>query len=66
MNLSKIDKVVYVGMPWFFGMVLVVTGGLFSNAHPEKLQGIILISAGLICVSMYCVAALLAKVVQRG
>ena len=65
MKLSKFDKLVYVGCPWLFGVVLVVGGIFMSNIRQEKAASLILICAGLICISLYCICALLLKVAEK-
>lgn len=65
MRLSKMDKLVYVGAPWFFGVILTVLGIYVSKIAPEKLHGIIMICTGLVCVSLYCVCALLSKIAEK-
>ena len=61
MKLTKIEKLVYVGCSWFFGMVMIISGMITSRANPLSLHGVILICSGLICMSLYCVCALIAK-----
>lgn len=65
MSLKKSDKLSYVGAPFFFGMVLVICGTYISLTFPERLHGILLICSGLICMSLYCVCALLAKIIEK-
>lgn len=60
--MKKFEKLIYVGCPWFFGTVLILCGLIVtSNA---KLEGLLLICTGLICVSLYCVCSILAKIVE--
>lgn len=63
MKLTKLEKLSYVGAPWFFGIVMTVVGNIVANANPKGLHGIVLISAGLICMSLFCVCALLVKII---
>ena len=63
--LSKFDKFVYVGCPWFFGVVLTTSGVFLPRTGDEKMYVLLLISAGLICVSLYCVCALLVKLIEK-
>ena len=64
MGLTKFEKLTYVGGPWFFGIVIIICGIIVSIANPERLRGILLICSGLICMSLYCVCALLAKIIK--
>lgn len=63
--MKKFEKLVYVGCPWFFGMVLIVCGLIIQGGTQTKLYGLLLICTGLICTSIYCVCSLLAKIVER-
>jgi hypothetical protein len=36
--MSKFEKLVYVGCPWFFGMVLVVVALLNASEMPQPLK----------------------------
>jgi hypothetical protein len=65
MKLSKMEKLSYVGSPWFFGMVLTICGIIISFMRPVSFQGIALICAGLVCISIYCICALLARIVEK-
>jgi hypothetical protein len=65
MDLGKFDKLVYVGCPWLFGVVLVVGGIFAANISRQKIAYLILICAGLICISLYCVCALLLKLIEK-
>ena len=65
MNLTKNEKKVYISAPWFFGMVMIVCGTYISFSKPEMPQAITLISSGLICFSIYCVCALLVKLIEK-
>ena len=62
-GLTKLEKITYLGCPWFFGVVLVVCGIFVTGANATGLQGILLICTGLLCMSLYCVCALLAKII---
>jgi len=63
--MKKMERLTYLGAPWFFAIVMIICGIIVSNARPEKLHGIILICSGLICMSLFCVCALLAKIVDN-
>ena len=65
MKLSKLDKLVYVGCPWLFGVVLVVSGIFVSKTGQDNIYSLILICAGLISMSLYCVCALLLKIIEK-
>lgn len=65
MKLSKFEKLVYAGSPWFFGIVLTITGTYTSLKNPDiDLYSIIMIAGGLICISLYCVCSLLIKLIE--
>ena len=64
MVLTKPERKTYVGCPWFFGMVMIVCGTYVSFFKPQMPQAIILISSGLICLSIYCICALLVKLIE--
>lgn len=65
--MSKLEKLVYVGCPWFFGAVLIVCGLIIRNNHnPEKtLYALMAICTGLICMSIYCACSILVKIVEN-
>ena len=65
MKLTKGEKISFVYSPLFFGMVLVICGWYSALTNPRLPQGITMIGAGLICVSLYCVASLLAKLLEK-
>ena len=56
--MSKFEKLVYVGCPWFFGMVLVVVA-LLNTSEMET------VGSGMICMSLFCVCSLLVKLVEN-
>ena len=65
MRLSKMEKLTYAGSPFFFGIVLIACGIFVSKAAPEMVHGTVLICSGLICMSFYCVCALLVKMIEK-
>jgi len=62
--MSKFEKLVYVGCPWFFGMVLVVVA-LLNASEMEDINVLLAICSGLICMSLFCVCSLLVKIVEN-
>ena len=64
MSLTKLEKISYVGGPWFFGVTLIICGIIVTNINPASFQGVLLICSGLLCMSIYCVCALLAKIIS--
>lgn len=62
--MKKFEKLVYVGCPWVFGMILIVCGLIVQRGPQAKLHGLLLICAALICISIYCVCSLLLKIVE--
>ena len=59
--MSKFEKLVYVGCPWFFGMVLVVVALL----NASEMETDVLLVGGFICMSLFCVCSLLLKIVEN-
>ena len=62
--MSTFEKLVYVGCPWFFGMVLVVVA-LLNASEMETTNVLLVICSGLICMSLFCVCSLLVKIVEN-
>ena len=62
--MSKFEKLVYVGCPWFFGMVLVVVA-LLNASEMETTNVLLQICSGLICMSLFCVCSLLVKIIEN-
>lgn len=62
--MTKFEKIVYVGCPWLFGMVMIINGVYLGFAVPKSLAGLASVGLGLTCVSLYCVCSLLAKLVE--
>ena len=62
--MTKFEKLTLVGAPWFFGIVMTVCGAIVQIAAPDRLHGMLLICSGLICMSIYCVCSLLAKIIE--
>ena len=64
MGLTKFEKLSYVGGPWFFGIVLILCGLYMSKISADKFHALLIICIGLICMALYCVCGLLAKIVE--
>ena len=62
--MSKFEKLVYVGCPWFFGMVLVVVA-LLNASEMETANVLLVVCSGLICMSLFCVCSLLVKIIEN-
>jgi galactitol-specific phosphotransferase system IIC component len=63
--MSKIEKLLNVGTPFFFGMVLIVCG-LIMRSSPEKtLYALMAICTGFICLSICCVCSILIKILEK-
>ena len=62
--MSKFEKLVLVGCPWFFGMVLVVVA-LLNASEMETTNVLLVVCFGLICMSLFCVCSLLVKIVEN-
>ncbi|MFH1654518.1 MAG: hypothetical protein ABIE74_10775 [Pseudomonadota bacterium] len=65
MNLSKHDKLIYLGAPWLFGIVLILAGIVVSYTNPYRLHGMLMVCTGMICMSIYCVCGLITKATGR-
>lgn len=63
--MRKTEKLILVGYPFFLGLFCVICGTIASLSHPEKLQGAILICTGIICISVYCVCSILARIAEK-
>ncbi|MDP8262349.1 MAG: hypothetical protein P9M13_03495 [Candidatus Ancaeobacter aquaticus] len=62
MQLSRYEKFVYTGCPWFFGFILTVSGIVVQQMRDDVLPGLIMTSAGLLCFCFYCLISMLIKV----
>ena len=62
--MTKFEKTVYVGCPWVFAMVMIVSGIYLGFASNYKFAGFFAVGFGLICMSLYCVCALLVKLIE--
>ncbi len=65
MNLRKIDRIVLVNCPLFFGLVLLLSAIMISKYQKGTIHEIIMIASGLVCVSIYCLTSLLAKLIEK-
>ncbi|MFC1658714.1 hypothetical protein ACFL1D_04935 [Candidatus Omnitrophota bacterium] len=65
MILTRVEKILYAGLPWFFGTVMLVSGILVNNVDPVSINGVILACAGLLCMSLYCICVLLLKLIEK-
>lgn len=65
MKLSMIERISYVWVLFFLGIVMTAIGLFAGLKHPENLQGTIMISCGLILISSFCVASLLTKLIEK-
>jgi len=61
MALTPLEKSVYVGAPWVFGVVLTLSGIVATYLKPAELSGILLITSGLVCTSLFCLCSLVSK-----
>lgn len=62
--MSKIEKLVHVGCPFLFGMVLIGCGLIVRN-NPEKvLYSLMVMCTGFICLSISSVCAILVKILE--
>ena len=50
--MSKFEKLVYAGCPFFFGMILVVVA-LLNASEMETTNALLVICSGLICMSPF-------------
>ena len=65
MKISRFSRAALVNGPWLFSIVSVLVGLalVLSNAQ-MALHAAILIGTGLVCMSLYCVCALLSDVLE--
>lgn len=64
MKLSRIERLTWVGCPWLFGAVYIVVG-LILPAGGEPVVKTLMIGLGLLFMCLYCIASLLAKLVEK-
>ncbi len=65
MKFTKLEKIMLLGCPWFFGTVLIITQILGAKTCTNRLYSLVSVAAGLILISIYCVCALLAKIIEK-
>lgn len=65
MKLPKIEKMLLLSCPWFFGMVLIVSGIVTALTKTEQFLTLLLVCSGLTCISIYCVCVLLMKIIEK-
>jgi len=74
MALTPLEKTVYVGAPWVFGVVLTLSGIIATLTNiaskvprteeviaTAQLHGIALICSGLLCTSLFCLCSIVVK-----
>jgi len=54
-----------VNCPLFFGLVLLLTAIMISRHQAGTIHELIMISSGLICVSIYCISSLLVRLIEK-
>ena len=65
MKLTKLEQISCLIAPCFFGIVLIICGIIVTYKDPIRIHGIMLVCSGLICMSLYCVCLLLAKIIDK-
>jgi len=63
--MKKLEKLIFIGCPWFFGIILIVLGLVVQVNTPEQLHGLLLICTGLLCMSLYCVCSILSRIAEK-
>ena len=63
--MKRLEKLIYIGCPFFFGIVLIVSGLVVQSNLPEQLHGLLLICTGLVCMSLYCVSSILSRIADK-
>jgi galactitol-specific phosphotransferase system IIC component len=63
--MKRLEKLIFIGCPWFFSIVLIVLGLIVQVNVPEQLHGLLLICTGLICMSLYCVCSILSRIAEK-
>ncbi|MCF7916463.1 MAG: hypothetical protein K9L61_01640 [Candidatus Omnitrophica bacterium] len=64
-KLTKFEKIVIVGSPWFFGVILIASGLYSSYKSGSSLANLLITLTGLICICFYCIAFLLARMIEK-
>ena len=62
--MNKIEKFAFITCPLLFGLVLVLIGMYATKQRPDLSHGIIMICSGLICVCLFAISSLLAKIIE--
>ena len=62
--MKKSEKFAFITTPLFCGLVLIFIGIYATNQKPEVPQGIILICSGIVCMCLYGISLLLAKIIE--
>lgn len=63
--MSKIEKLVIAGSPFFFGMVLLIGGLIMRISGPEqRVYALMAICTGFICLSIASVCVILVKILE--
>ncbi|HEX9934752.1 MAG TPA: hypothetical protein VGB38_06095 [bacterium] len=63
--MTKVERFAFVTCPFLFGMVLIFIGMVATKKRPDLAQGIILICSGIICVCLFAISSLLAKLIEK-
>ncbi|MBU1262125.1 hypothetical protein KKG61_05290 [bacterium] len=63
--MKEFEKIVLIGCPWLFGVVLATCGIYVGFKNPERLHGILMGCSGLICMSIYCLCSLVSKLIAK-
>ena len=63
--MKKTEKFAFITCPMIFGLVLVFIGMYAIKQRPDLPHGIIMICSGLICVCLFAISSLLAKIIEN-
>lgn len=63
--MSKFEKLLCVGCPFVFGMVLVGCGLIIRSDPGKILYALMAICTGLVCMSIFSVCAVLIRILEK-
>lgn len=63
--MSRLEKIIYVGCPFIFGIVMIIGGIYLRFKSSYNFAGVFAVGFGLICISLYCICALLVKLIEK-
>jgi hypothetical protein len=64
-GMRKVEKAFYIGGPWFFGIVLIISALVVGRNPDTIIPELMLFCSGLVCTSIYCVCALMYRLIEE-